>query len=267
MTLPEHGIPWPPWIADHCRLALCSSEEIRDRFTDTPEQYLTPHEKKTWEEIKNSEYRRDWFAGRMLVKELFDSLEADSVSAFSKHKRFRRYEIISRNVSRQSIRPRLIIDGIDSGRTISISHAGKMICAGIGLSPEARFGLDITPLEAVTSAVVRSFFSKHEKKMMIATPGRSFAEQLWCVKEATYKALCETEPFMPRLFQSTSQGEGFFICSYRYRNEEKQAHVFTGCCESVVYAIAMASDAVLPETAPDMSSVLFFHPTASRTTL
>lgn len=229
----------PPMILRHCRLALASSEDVTTVFADDPEQYLTPRERQTWKAINDRNYRRDWFAGRMMVKKIFDSLKANPLEIPSESERFRQYEVVSRNADGRGIRPQLTVAGVASPRTISIAHAGGMVCVGVALLPGTMFGLDITPQNGVSSSVVRSYFTDSEKKLLGKTTEFFFPERLWCAKEAVYKALCTGEPFMPRLFQPIAQCEDYLVYGYRQQNEEKQALVFSGCRGSVAYAIAI----------------------------
>jgi len=253
MTLFNSWDNMPPMIANHWRFALCSLDEVQTTFSGDPGQYLSSREGTTWAAIRDAKYRRDWLVGRLLVKELYDSLDAHLLPSSSKSERFQRYEIISRNTAGRGIRPQLNVDGIASERTISISHAGDMVFVGIGLSPRILFGLDLTPLNAVSPVVVRSFFSESEKQLIAECHNQCFAERLWCAKEASYKALCRTESFIPRLFRLASTGGDDFACTYRFRNEQRQSLVFTGQCKSVVFAIAVVPGTFLLKTISELS--------------
>jgi len=253
MTLLDSWDILPPMLANHCRIVLCSSDEVQSTFPGDPVQYLSPRERTTWAAIHDAKYRRDWFVGRMTVKKLYDALDADSCPLSSKCKRFQQYEIISRNTAGHGIRPELNVHGIASRRTISISHAGDMICAGIGLSPRIRFGLDVTPLNAVSPVVVRSFFSESEQRRIAESPDPHFAERSWCAKEASYKALGRSEAFMPRSFRLASPGGNFLVCTYRDRKERSRTFVFSGQCQSVAFAIAVVPETVSLQTISELS--------------
>ncbi|MDR1491522.1 MAG: 4'-phosphopantetheinyl transferase superfamily protein [Planctomycetaceae bacterium] len=221
-----------------CRFFLCEIAAVENFFSHDVASYLADSEIAVWSNIRDVNYRRAWLAGRFLVKGIYESLRQNaSEPVLNAPRLFPSYEIISRNASRRGIRPYLTVDKKPTPTAITITHSESMIGVGIALSETIRLGMDVASLETVSQKIVKTFFQKEERQMVYSFPDEHWAERLWCVKEAAYKALNDGEPFMPSRFNIASRDDRRLEYSYYFENKIQRTILMSRRVGDAVYAI------------------------------
>lgn len=142
------------------------------------------------------------------------SVPSEEFSPFSRTardlaERFRAFSIVSRDALGRGAPPTCVADDPSfsdaeifgaNAATFSISHSGGF--AFVVRSERFSVGCDLTPNGSVSPGTTRLFFTESERRLLRAqTPSRPFfADEIWALKEAAYKATRGAFPFKPTEF-------------------------------------------------------------------
>lgn len=133
-------------------------------------------------------------------------------------------------------RPRLVIDGTISDRSISISHSAAIGAAAIHTEP---VGVDIQDIRDVDPRAAKFFLGDSENDTVSDVVARNPLLHVWCAKEAAWKASAEEGSTLKsvtlRIIRSEAGG-GMFDYSVGERHGTVETYVLE---QRLVLAVAV----------------------------
>ena len=202
---------WDTIVDQHWIGLFASIAEINACFSER-EKVLHSGEMDVFANIRSKTYREAWFAGRVLAKQCYEQ------SALGQQIDWKEMQIVSRNALGQSIVPRLLVDGRDTGFVFSLSHvADKAIVVAPseftgGLMPARSCGVgigcDLVFQNSVTPGIVQTFFHGDEVEEC------QNYDAIWAVKEAAFKSCNAGDPFQPQQWFVQKIDENRYFCRH-----------------------------------------------------
>lgn len=145
-----------------CDIRLWQLDEPSTTLYNMLAPYLTPQEKKEYDNISNEKRRKEWAATRLL-----------SLEMLGKHK------VITYDIKGKP--------EIDGKAAISISHTNGMVT--LMMSDEKKnIGIDIEQISQRIIKIKHKFLSEYELPDNLSS-NLSYLYIQWCAKEAMYKAV------------------------------------------------------------------------------
>ena len=132
--------------------------------------------------------REQWPAGRWIAKRMLClSMRAEEL---------RRVEILSRTAEGLGSHPRVLVDGKQLDRRLSISHAGRSVLVGLG-APHSKIGVDLALGVPRSERFRAAWFSPRESAWLGSSPEQR-GPILWGLKESIFKAQADGQAWNPR---------------------------------------------------------------------
>ncbi len=143
---------------------------------------LSPQEEEKYSTLKVDKRRREWLAGRYLLKKLLQTTYTDV-------KQRPLNEIII--IRDESGAPVATVSGNPITGVITLSHSQGMLFAAYSPSEELLPGVDVEKVEPRDPAFLEDFFTHQERVLIYSNPGKDqlIISLIWSAKEAVMKSL------------------------------------------------------------------------------
>jgi 4'-phosphopantetheinyl transferase EntD len=192
-----------PKSEPECR--YLSARTLHSLEKQVAENWLSQREQAELALWRDARRRQAWTWGRLLAKQM--------ILPRSGAKSPGEIEILSRDAAGQVNRPVVYHAGRPTDWSLSITHTERGVLAALGDDPHTSLGVDATPSDAVSAAVVRRWFTPAEQRWLARSQSAEIGCFIWAAKEALYKACNRGEGFNPGEIEILSHGES------KYRGE------------------------------------------------
>jgi phosphopantetheinyl transferase len=176
-------------------MSLTVAHERAPRVDDV--EWLSPHERQSYEGFRDRSRRRTWLAGRWLARKVvLARLGWPATPAAGA-----RLEICSRDGLGRAVAPRVLVDGQAQPWSLSIAHGETSLLVALSCDREVRVGVDLVPRAAGDARALDGWLTSREREWLDTIPHEERAtgvSTLWAIKEAAYKAAGDGTRFVPR---------------------------------------------------------------------
>jgi len=201
--------------------------------------WLSPAERDECAGWRNPIRRRDWRAGRWLLKAMIQS-ELSAQSDQTEPLPLSDIEILSRDALRRSVRPRACVAGRWLPWQLSLGHGDGVVCGVIAPAMDVHVGIDVVASDAPLNSADELWFTAVERQLMRSRPEIT-AQTLWAVKEAIYKSANCGEPFVPGEIEVQPLEDARFRWSCRGRSSSQGDMVHASRQGDWIVALALLS--------------------------
>jgi phosphopantetheinyl transferase (holo-ACP synthase) len=165
--------------------------------------------------MRDPSRRRDFFAGRILLKRIIlDDLVTRGSDVPPYH--LAEIEVLSRDGLGRSVQPRIYLRGRQQPWSVSLAHLGSAVLAAVAEGVDIRVGVDLTPRTLGSRYFAETWLARDEQAAWKSTNRPQNLAQIWALKEAVYKAIGRGAPFVPAHIEVLHGASGW---TYRYRGD------------------------------------------------
>jgi len=223
--------------------------ELRPQCVSSDDEWLSIGEQRELDHLSHPTRRETWRLGRLLSKQII--LEAYSISTAD----FASIDIMSRNDTRQAVRPVVSIDGEVMPCCLSISHTDAAALAVLTTSENHSIGCDLVRVEEVSQGFLDTWFTARERSGLHSATAGDVA-RAWAAKEAAYKAYNNGEAFTPRRIEIIRLPNGNLTCSYRGQDLSGHCEIRNRMIDGFVALVVIADSSIAGDRTTDSESTV-----------
>lgn len=167
--------------------------------------WLTDGERETLAGLQAQRRREEWLLGRWLAKKLIlDQARVTPITPAPLGECD--VEIFSLDGLGRRTRPRIMIGGLAQSWSLSIAHSEDLVLVALSTHPRVSVGVDVVAVQSWTNSSLEMWFTTAERRWI--ETGAARPSTLWAIKEASYKAVNQGEPFVPRKIEVRPEPDG-----------------------------------------------------------
>ncbi|MDR2345887.1 MAG: hypothetical protein LBE18_07445 [Planctomycetaceae bacterium] len=196
--------------------------------------------------VRAKNYRKSWFAGRLLAKSIRLQLERKNSN---NHKQknlsnlnYNQICITSRDSSNRLMKPVMFIENKADESSFSISHIDSHAAVFFAKEKFLRIGCDLVEPNSITLNLQQRYYKQSEIESINSDQNQFMKfhnERIWGVKETAFKILGDNRTFKPEQWLTSYIENGWYKCTDTNSSTQKTITVRTLIINNKILTISV----------------------------